>query len=210
MATLDWEQLGARVTVVQRALDAVGDGHIAAALVSNAWFHVGAAGVALELIDNVEDPDRRSALAELFTAPQDLLDWTALSLGTRSVVSALDLCGAAVWRLSGGQPLSGGRERDLDEAFQMQAQLTSGPLVNWLVMAHESAEYPTIREFRHGFTHRQVNRHVKVFLGEDRSEFESEVGSSRQTAAAHLRMAVPFAVTRFSAFCDATIEQFQR
>jgi hypothetical protein len=81
----------------------------------------------------------------------------------------------------------------------MQEQLTSGPLVNWIVMAHDSAEYPMIREFRHGFTHRQVSRHVKVFLGEDRSEFESEVGGSRQTAAAHLRTAVPFAVERFSA-----------
>jgi len=70
MATLDWEQPGARVTAVQRALDAVGEGHIAAALVSNAWFHVGAAGVALELIDNVEDPDRRSALAELLPDDQ--------------------------------------------------------------------------------------------------------------------------------------------
>jgi hypothetical protein len=74
MATPDWGRLGARVTAVQRALDAVGEGHIVAALVSNAWFHVGAAGVALELIDNVEDPRRRSALAELFTAPRTC--WT--------------------------------------------------------------------------------------------------------------------------------------
>jgi hypothetical protein len=39
------------------------------------------------------------------------------SLGTRSVISALDLCAAAVWRLSDGQPLSGGKEQDLDGAF---------------------------------------------------------------------------------------------
>ena len=179
-------------------------------LVMNAWYHVGAAAVALELIENVEDPERRRALGVLFAAPPDLLDWTAFSIGTRSVISALDVCAAAVWRLSGGRPLNSGRERDLDEAFRMQAQLTSGPLVNWLVLAHDSPEYPTIREFRHGFTHRQVSRHVQVFLGEDRSEFVSEVGSSRQTAAAHLRMAIPFAVDRFSAFCDAAIEQFKR
>jgi hypothetical protein len=68
--------------------------------------------------------DRRRALTELFTAPPDLLDWTAFSLGTRSVISALDLCAAAVWRLSDGQPLSGGKEQDLDGAFLKWAQLT--------------------------------------------------------------------------------------
>ena len=51
--------------------------------------------------------------------------------------------------------------------------------------ASESAEYPAIREFRHGFTHRLVSRHVKVLLGQPtRSEFESEVGNFRQTAIA--------------------------
>jgi hypothetical protein len=48
------------------------------------------------------------------------------SLGTRSVISALDLCTAAVWRLSDGQPLSGGKEQDLDGAFLKWAQLTPG------------------------------------------------------------------------------------
>jgi hypothetical protein len=206
--TLDWKQLVTRVNAVFHAHEAIGRLG-AVPLVMNALYHVGAAAVALDLIENVQAPDRRRVLDELFTAPPDLLDWTAFSLGTRSVVSALDVCAAAVWRLSGGQPLHSGRERDLDEAFRMRARLTSGPLVSWLVLAHDSAEYPTIREFRHGFTHRQVSRHIKIFLGEDRSEFVSEVGSSRQTAAAHLRTAVPFAVNRFSAFCDAAIEQFQ-
>jgi hypothetical protein len=120
------------------------------------------------------------------------------SLGTRSVISALDLCAAAVWRLSDGQPLSGGKEQDLDGAFLKWAQLTPGPLRDWLVRASESAEYPAIREFRHGFTHLLVSRHVKVLLGQPtRSEYESEVGNFRQTAIAHLQMAAPFAVAQF-------------
>jgi hypothetical protein len=94
---------------------------MAVPLVMNAWYHAGAADVALELIAEVEDLDRRRALTGLFTAPPDLLDWTAFSLGTRSVISALDLCAAAVWRLSDGQPLSGGKEQDLDEPSQMGA-----------------------------------------------------------------------------------------
>jgi hypothetical protein len=77
------------------------------------------------------------------------------------------------------------------------------------VRAHESAMYPAIRAFRHGFTHRLVSRHVKVFLGEGRSEYESEVADFRQTAIAHLRTAAPFAVEQFSAFCDAAIAQFK-
>jgi hypothetical protein len=107
-------------------------------------------------------------------------------------------------------PLSGGKEQDLDGAFLKWAQLTPGPLRDWLVRASESAEYPAIREFRHGFTHRLVSRHVKVLLGQPtRSEFESEVGNFRQTAIAHLQMAAPFAVAQFSAFCDAAIDQYQ-
>jgi hypothetical protein len=194
LATLDWDQFARRVNEVHRVVEAhsMDKAAMAVPLVMNAWYHAGAADVALELITNVEDLDRRRALTELFTAPPDLLDWTAFSLGTRSVISALDLCAAAVWRLSDGQPLGGGKEQDLDGAFLKWAQLTSGPLVDWLVRVHESAEYPAIREFRHGFTHRLVSRHVKVLLGQPtRSEFESEVGNFRQTAIAHLHMAVP-------------------
>ena len=76
--------------------------------------------------------------------------------------------------------------------------------------ASESAEDPAIREFRHGFTHWLVSRHVKVLLGQPtRSEFESEVGNFRQAAIAHLQLAAPFAVAQFSAFCDAAIDQYQ-
>jgi hypothetical protein len=42
---------------------------MAVPLVMNAWYHAGSAEVALELITNIEDPERRGALAELFTAP---------------------------------------------------------------------------------------------------------------------------------------------
>ena len=119
MATLDWDQFARRVNEVHRVVEAhsMDKAAMAVPLVMNAWYHAGAADVALELITNVEDLDRRRALTELFTAPPDLLDWTAFSLGTRSVISALDLCAAAVWRLSDGQPLSGGKEQDLDGAF---------------------------------------------------------------------------------------------
>jgi hypothetical protein len=210
--TLDWDQLAQRVNEAHRAVEAhsMDKAKMAIPLVMNAWYHAGAADVALELITNVEDPDRLAVLTELFAAPPDLLDWTAFSLGTRSASSTLDLCAAAAWRLSDGHPLKGDKEQDLDQAFRDRAQLASSPLRDWLVRAHESAEYRPIRAFRHGFTHRLVSRHVKVFLGEGRSEYESEVVDFRQTAVAHLRMAAPFTVEQFSAFCDATIEQFKR
>ena len=115
---------------------------MAVPLVVNAWYHAGSAEVALELIANIEDPERRGALAELFTAPPDPLDWTAFSLGARSVVSTLDLCAAAAWRLSDGKPSKGSREKDLDEAFGDHSQLASSPLRGWLVRAHKSDEYP--------------------------------------------------------------------
>lgn len=212
LATFDWNQFANRVNEVHRALEAHRRDKAAEAvpLVMNAWYHIGAAAIALELIHNVEDPDRRRALAELFTAPQDLLDWTAFSLGARSVVSGLDLCAAALWRLCGDEPLKGGWESDIEHAYKRQSELTSGPLVDWLVAVHDSSEYSVIKLFRDAFTHRQVNRHAKVILGQPtQSVFESEVGSSRETAAARLPRATAFAVERFSAFCDAAVEQFK-
>lgn len=210
--TLDWNRLAQRVNQLHRAVEAhsMDKATMAVPLVMNAWYHAGAADVALELITNLEDSDRHGSLTTLLAAPPDLLDWTAFSLGTRSASSTLDLCAAAAWRLSDGQPLKGDKEQDLDQAFRDRAKLASSPLRDWLVSAHESAEYRPIRVFRHGFTHRLVSRHVKVILGEGRAEYESEVVDFRQTAIAHLRMAAPFAVAQFSAFCEAVIEQFKR
>jgi hypothetical protein len=213
LAPFDWDQFAQRVNEVQRAVEAHSrdKAEKAVPLVMNAWYHAGAANVALELATSVDDPDRRRAFAELFTAPQDLLDWTAFSLGTRSACSALDLCAAAAWRLSGGKPLKGGREQDLDQGFGDRAKLPSSPLRDWLVRAHGSMEYPPIQAFRHGFTHRLVGRHIKIRLGEPTPlEIESEVARFRQTATAHLRIAASFAGEQSSAFCDAAIEQFKR
>lgn len=88
LAALDWDQLAQRVNEVHRAVEAhsMDKAKMAVPLVMNARFHAAAVGVALQLITNLEDPDRRRALAELFTAPQDLLDWTAFSLGARSAI----------------------------------------------------------------------------------------------------------------------------
>jgi hypothetical protein len=67
---LEWKDLDQRVRGVFYALrGASEDKRSAIPLVSTAKYHVGAAGIALELIDNVQDPDRRRALAQLFTAP---------------------------------------------------------------------------------------------------------------------------------------------
>jgi hypothetical protein len=160
---LDWDQLGQRVNEVHRAVapHSMDKAEMAVPLVGNARYHAAAANVALELITNVEDPDRRRVLTELLMAPPDLLDWTALSLGTHSVVSALDLCAAAAWRLSDGERLKGDREQTLHDAFQSWGQHAPGPLWGWLERAYKSAEYRQIRAFRHGFAHRLVRRHAK-------------------------------------------------
>jgi hypothetical protein len=83
--TLDWNRLAQRVNQVHRAVEAhsMDKATMAVPLVMNAWYHAGAADVALELITSLEDSDRRGSLATLFAAPPDLLDWTAFSLGTR-------------------------------------------------------------------------------------------------------------------------------
>ena len=99
---LEWKDLDQRVRGVRNTLrGASAENPSVIYLLQTARYHIGAAGVALQLVSNVEDPDRRRALAQLFTAPPDLLDWTAGSLGVRSAKSGLDLCAAALWRLDG-------------------------------------------------------------------------------------------------------------
>jgi hypothetical protein len=79
--TVDWDQLAQRVNQVHRAVE----GHsldktkLAVPLVMNAWYHAGAADIALDLITSLEDPDRRGLLTKLLAAPPDFLDWTALA-----------------------------------------------------------------------------------------------------------------------------------
>jgi hypothetical protein len=209
---LDWDQLGQRVNEVHRAVapHSMDKAEMAVPLVGNARYHAAAANVALELITNVEDPDRRRVLTELLMAPPDLLDWTALSLGTHSVVSALDLCAAAAWRLSVDQGPKGGKEKTLSDVFKnLRKQLKPG-LREWLEGAYESDQYRMILEFRRWFTHKAVRRSATVFLGQDRAEYKSGVADyDEQSAIEHLRMAAPFAVEQFSAFCDVVIQEFK-
>jgi hypothetical protein len=83
-------------------------------------------------------------------------------------------------------------------------------LVQWLVGVHDSLDFEVLKQFRDGFTHRQVNRRLSVLLSEPTVlRYESEVGTSTQTADELLRIAAPFAVEQFSAFCDA-VHQFKR
>lgn len=214
MVALDWDRLGQRVNEVDRAVapHSMEKAEMVVPLVGNARYHAAAANVALELITNVEDGDRRRVLTELLMAPPDLLDWTALSLGTHSVVSALDLCAVAAWRLSVDQG-KGGKEKTLSEVYKkvnLREQLKPG-LREWLEKAHERDEYPKILEFRHWFTHKAVSRSATVFLGQDRTEYKSGVADyDEESAIEHLRMAAPFAIEQFYAFCDAAIEQFKR
>jgi hypothetical protein len=67
-----------------------------------------------------------------------------------------------------------------------------------------------VLEFRHWFTHKAVRRSATVFLGQDRAEYKSGVADyDEQSAIEYLRMAAPFAVEQFSAFCDVVIQEFK-
>ena len=112
--------------------------------------------------------------------------------------------------LGGGQPLKDGRESSIEHAYPRRAQLAPGPLVQWLVGVHDSRDFEVLKQFRDGFTHRQVNRRLSVLLSQPTVfRYESEVGTSTQTAGELLGIAAPFAVEQFSAFCDA-VHQFKR
>jgi hypothetical protein len=47
------------------------------------------------------------------------------------VITALDLCAAAAWRLTGGPELSGGKDSAINHAFGQRSELAPGPLGIW-------------------------------------------------------------------------------
>jgi hypothetical protein len=131
-----------------------------------------------------------------------IVEMAAMNLVFRGVVSAMDQCAAAVFRLT-GEPLRADREHSVTWWFKKgQKQpwsLVPTPFERWLRQFDGNRTWELATELRHGFTHRTVPRHVTIVIG-GKSFVQLELAGARhETEDAMLRM-LAFGRQRYSAF----------
>lgn len=135
--------------------------------------------------------------------PMHTVEIAAENLIFRGVVSAMDLCAAAVFRLT-GEPLRADRERDvawwLDQKKVQPWHLVPAHLQRWLGVFHGDKTWELATELRHGFTHRSVRRHINVLVGAGRVSVQLEVAGVLYDAAVVMPRLVMFGRQRYSSF----------
>ena len=135
-------------------------------LVATGAFHLDAARFGARLYSMVHSPDDYDTVRRLGETPTTL-ETAAANLVFRGVVTALDLCAAALYRLNAPSPgVPGGRERDMAwwNSPGRRASLTPEQ-ASWVSSIQGSEDWTLLEEARHAYTHRTVPRHVRLQLG---------------------------------------------
>jgi hypothetical protein len=139
--------------------------------------------------------------------------FAALNLVLRGVVSAMDQCAAAVFRLSGGS-LRADRERDVGWWTHRAAPPTwrsvPSPLRHWLRAFNQNSTWDLLSEARHAFTHRTVRRHVTLTIGVPKHGHDVflDIRGTLHDADNLMPQALSFGRRRFSSFERAFAKAF--
>jgi hypothetical protein len=131
------------------------------------------------------------------------VEMAAMNLVFRGVVSAMDLCAAAIFRLT-GESLRPDRERDVGWWFDSRRRqpwnLVKPPLARWLRGFDGNKTWNLASELRDGFTHRVVGRDITVTIGAGRSYVHLRVEGGRYEAEAVMDQLLTYGRRRFSSF----------
>lgn len=134
--------------------------------------------------------------------PMYTVEMAAMNLVFRGVVSAMDQCAAAVFRLTGAT-LRADRERAVGWWFHTSRsswRLVPPPLEHWLRQFDGNRTWELATELRHGVTHRTVPRHVTLAIGAPRGLVHLEVAGVLHEAEDVMLRLVTFGKQRYSAF----------
>jgi hypothetical protein len=144
--------------------------------------------------------------------PVYTVEMAAQNLIFRGVVSAMDLCAAAIFRLT-GETLRADRERDVGWWFakgpNQPWHLVPKPLRQWLIVLKDNSTWEMATELRHAFTHRSLQRHVTLAIGQGHGavEFETPKGHRYDAEEAMSRL-VAFGRRRYSSFERAVARSY--
>ena len=179
-------------------------------LISWAAFHLGAAFAAEVMIERLGTEDGWHDLQRVLGVNSyDIMEAQAFIVASSSVMTAIDLCAAAVYRLSGGTPAPG-REYDLgDWRRHGDRDETPPALQTWLSDVLRSAEQSLLERARHQAVHRSTPRVIKLTAGAHRlpaSEFVVD-GTAHPVDDLIARFA-RHGENRFDAFCDSVASDY--
>jgi hypothetical protein len=140
----------------------------AASLMTWAAMNLGTAQLGRGLMDRIATSEgveevRRLLGDQLF----QVLEVSAFSTSARSVVTALDLCAAALYRMSGLPARKGGKEADVSywTAQRITASQLEPEQKTWLTSLQTSCEWQFLEPVRHGVTHRYFRTSVYLSTG---------------------------------------------
>jgi hypothetical protein len=181
----------------------------AEALLAWAWFNLDAAQLGWDVFQRaLPDGDDNLTGHEFHT-----VEFAALNLIFRGVVSAMDQCAAAVFRLT-GEPYRANREPTVGWWFDQRANppwhLVPTPLTKWLQGFDGNATWELLNGFRQAFTHRTVQRHVTVSVGRESQahQLELELQGARHGAWDLMSRFLTFGKRRFSTFERALAKSY--
>ena len=131
-----------------------------------------------------------------------VVEMAAENLISRGVVSAMDLCAAAVFRLT-GERLRPDSERDVgwwfDKRWKQPWHLVPLPLQHWLRALERDATWQLATAFRNAFTHRTVQRNINIVIG-GVTTVTLQVGIHKHDAQVLMPQLVTFGKQEFSSF----------
>jgi hypothetical protein len=116
--------------------------------------------------------------------PFDVVEIAAQNLVYRGVVTSMDLCAAAVFRLT-RQSIKGRIEKDVNwwlEPRQRPWNLVRPSLERWLRVFDNNAAWALATELRDSLTHRTIRRRVEGTMGQTLPSLGGESGNTDENA----------------------------
>jgi len=138
--------------------------------------------------------------------PLHTVEIAAENLIFRGVVSAMDQCAAAIFRLT-SEPYRADREHDVGWWFDARGgrpwQLVPQPLAQWLRVFDGNATWKLATELRDAFTHRTIRRDINVLVSvgwKAKATAKFEVAGALHEVEDLMPLLVAFGTRRYSAF----------
>lgn len=135
------------------------------------------------------------------------VEFAALNLVFRGVVTAMDQCAGAIFRLSGEQ-LRPDREQDvgwwLNKRSNPPWERVNPPLAGWLRELGDAEAWALATGFRDALTHRAVQRHITILIGSPRGGVAHlEVNGEVHEAEEAMLQTLLFGADRYASFAEA-------
>jgi hypothetical protein len=141
----------------------------------------------------------------------ETVQFAALNLVLRGVVTAMDQCAAAISRLS-GDSYRADRERTVrwwtHDASPAMWRRVALPLRHWLRAFNQNSTWDLLSEARHAFTHRTGRRRITVTIGVPKHEVILDIGGAPYDPDNLMPQALTFGRRRFSSFERAFAKAF--